>query len=281
MCNEKTHDEEKPVEKEVKFFHDKTQKFLFDYFSPDFLKAFDIEYTFKQTLNTEIIAYGKHTLRMDVLIETEEGILLNIEFQSTSLDKSVLRRFFEYAYFSSLKYEGAIESYVISTKVKKSTTKYLSIAGKFDYPFEVIALKEIDGGSLLDVLEYKMENGIDLENPEIVKLSLIGYTSFDQSFEEIFIRAITILNNVKTLNIVIIKDIKYIMEMQYRRLAKRELEGELKEVFNMGPSILEEGIEIGILKMVEKMLDKGYPIDDISEMSGLSVDEIFSLKNSK
>ncbi|MDO5849531.1 MAG: hypothetical protein Q4P18_08340 [Methanobrevibacter sp.] len=51
----------------------------------------------------------------------------------------------------------------------------------------------------------------------------------------------------------------------------------------MGPSLLEEGIEIGeknyLVKVAKRMLAKEYPIGEISEITQLSKQDILNLKN--
>ena len=41
----------------------------------------------------------------------------------------------------------------------------------------------------------------------------------------------------------------------------------------------EEGVQQGRIDIAHKMLAKGHSVDDIAEMTGLSVDEVCNLQN--
>ena len=264
--------------KEIHQLHDKVLKYLFNIFGQDFLNGLNINYTFKKAISTELIVLGVKSFYLDVLIETEEGILLDIEFQSTKLYEKPLIRFYLYALFATIKYREEIETYIVSKEEKKTYTRTLKLNEKFKYPFKVISLKEVNGEELLDKLENKIKNNQEIGNDEIVQLILVGYSSFNQTIETIFKRAVKILEKIETLNKEVKANIKYIMELLYRRLSGKELEGELKEVFRMGPTLYEEALIEGKKNVAKRMLKNGLSIDDIHTYTALSKNEILELE---
>ena len=264
--------------KEIHQLHDKVLKYLFNIFGQDFLNGLNINYTFKKAISTELIVLGVKSFYLDVLIETEEGILLDIEFQSTKLYEKPLIRFYLYALFATIKYREEIETYIVSKEEKKTYTRTLKLNEKFKYPFKVISLKEVNGEELLDKLENKIKNNQEIGNDEIVQLILVGYSSFNQTIETIFKRAVKILEKIETLNKEVKANIKYIMELLYRRLSGKELEGELKEVFRMGPTLYEEVLIEGKKSVAKRMLKNGLSIADIHTYTALSKNDILELK---
>jgi 1,2-phenylacetyl-CoA epoxidase catalytic subunit len=62
-----------------------------------------------------------------------------------------------------------------------------------------------------------------------------------------------------------------IAQMQYLYELRAELD------YNMH---IEDAIEEGLLRTAQAMLNKGYPIEDIADITKLSVEKINSLKNS-
>jgi predicted transposase/invertase (TIGR01784 family) len=68
------------------------------------------------------------------------------------------------------------------------------------------------------------------------------------------------------------------VEYEARLKELRDLLNNFKGYHRMGREEgIEEGIELGIQKIAKKMLEKGKPISEIAEMTGLTEDEIKSL----
>jgi predicted transposase/invertase (TIGR01784 family) len=65
------------------------------------------------------------------------------------------------------------------------------------------------------------------------------------------------------------------VEYEARLKELRDLLNNFKGYHKMG---IEEGMELGIQKIAKKMLEKGKPISEIAELSGLTEEEIGSLK---
>ncbi|MCF0226934.1 MAG: hypothetical protein HUK28_06505 [Methanobrevibacter sp.] len=86
------------------------------------------------------------------------------------------------------------------------------------------------------------------------------------------------MEKIETLNKEVKANIKYIMELLYRRLSGKELEGELKEVFRMGPTLYEEVLIEGKKSVAKRMLKNGLSIDDIHTYTALSKNEILELE---
>jgi predicted transposase/invertase (TIGR01784 family) len=97
--------------------------------------------------------------------------------------------------------------------------------------------------------------------------------------------------NMLERNAVVAETVAKIMEFSNDEIAQMQYEYELRAELDYNMHIedaLEEGELRGLLKGEQKgkieaaraMLDKGYPIEDIADITKLSVEKINSLKNS-
>ena len=236
---------------------DKLLKYMFYTYGSSFLEVIDVDCKFKAVYPTEIIDVNLKTHIMDILISTEDGRLIDIEFQSSDLNSRVLTRFFNYAHETFKMYEKKVESVIVLNKEIKEDICSFELNKGLEYDFTLSSLKDYNAEERLAEIEDKCEKKEAIDDKNIIKLALIALTNYKCSIEDIIIKSI---NLIKKLDIGEI-DKKYIMliiEVLYRNTAKKELEGELKQMLETNSTLLAQTIESyeGELKQKDKEIEE-------------------------
>ena len=240
-------------------------------------------------LNSELIGrpYKDKNVRVDLIVELEDGTKINVEVNSEVTNKLIKRNL--YYLFRNITKDVMPKS--VSAKINRHIQINLDHGGKHEKPIEKYALYEEDTHKkLTDMIEiiridipyfknkcYNKEEKLDsktrflgifgIENKKDVKELCKG----DKDMEDIYKR-IDKYND----------DLDVIGAYDYKIVEEEIKQEQIKEAMDQG---ITKGIENGKLEekksMVRNLLNKNMDINFISEVTGLSLKEIEKLELEK
>jgi len=313
-------------------FEDRAFKIMAMRFLTPLFNLFELHINVKNILPTELVLYSK-SFNMDFLIETTEGYLINLEFQSTKINVQDMLRFHMYAILAYHKYGKKVYTIVISTSKEREESIIIEHFGLCSlFTIHVLSFNDLELEKALNDINNKIKNNIQLNEDDIVKITLIPFMDDRENIQELLEWSCNILTNIEMEDkedfhsiqaietLLINKFVKDenlknklldVIEMSdnviFERYAKPYfekgiIEGEIKgkkegiiegEIKGKKEGIIEgkkegiiegknEGIDIGKKEkekeFVNRLLDVGYSLDEISFLTGLSIDEINNLK---
>lgn len=268
--------------------HDSAFKFMVELDPQHLLDRFAIPYTFREFLPTENVLSIDSRYSMDCLILTKEGVILNLEFQSTYPKKDKRKVLLIYAILTTAKYEKQTSTYVITILPVKSETHCNKLQSNIYHRVYQKSSLELNGKELLNNINNKIKDNKPLTKKDKQDLILIPYST--QDTEE---TARLILQSMKTTNKIKANSkeekmekgqIKYLLMRLCEKLVKdNEKCKEIRRLAKMGNPIFEEwkqegieegievGMEVGIKKGKEEGMEKG--MEDLADnLKKLGVD---------
>ena len=280
---------------------DKSFKILIDFTMHDFLKGIGIDEEIIVPLPTELMATNCMNRRLDYCGLSRNYEIINVEFQSTVLSEEDEIRIFDYASSLFVKFKLPVKTFIIST-VEDKSRKIEKWHHNDVFTIYIISLKDRDGLKALNSIKSKIRNKFmksDFNEKEL--LFEVGDLTNKARFESDFVK-----DQVKSILLILgnkfIKDKEELknfgdimMESSHLLSFVKRTSGDLiEEGRKEGKSIgigegvegksigIGEGVEIGrkdgIISVAKRMLMKGMDIDVISDATGLSIEEINSLK---
>lgn len=297
---------------------DKSFKILIDFTMHDFLKGIGIDEEIIVPLPTELMTTNCMNRRLDYCGLSRNYEIINVEFQSTVLSEEDEIRIFDYASSLFVKFKLPVKTFIISTvedkcrKIEKwhhndvFTIYVISLKDKdglkaLNRIKSKIKNKETLNGedivSLVSIVFMKSDYSVkellfkvgDCSNKarfesDFVKdqvksiLLILGYKFIEEKeelekFEEI------IMIGSGHLSSILERKREYIREeIKEEFLEKGLKQGELIGLDRGVELGRKQGQEEGIISVVKRMLEKNKSVEDISEATGLSIEEINDLK---
>ena len=261
------------------------------------LKFLDIPYEINRMLISEYTNLGPSISRLDFVGEAEKNektISLIIECQSNLPTDDDIKRFFQYVSSLRIFKNNNVELFILCTKKAPYDKKEFIINDECTYTMRMISLKDFKASEIFKDIEDKLKNKEVIADDDIASLQVIVYTDYDESDFEILLKArklieriaeysdmdineksaIAYLFNVLSANMLDEEESRKFVEETYMLLnpvdryceAKGRKEGKI------------EGRKEGKLETAEKMLKKGFKIEDIVEITGLSEEQILNGK---
>ena len=146
----------------------------------------------------------------------------------------------------------------------------------------VISLKDFKAKDIFKKLENKLKNNEEITDEDIASLQLIVYTDFEESKLEILNKARKLFEDISDrlqLNINEKTAIIYLFDVLSANMLDSsqydEYVEENKMLLNPVERYMKEkGIEEGKLEAARRMLDKGFSLDVVVDVTGLSRDVI-------
>ena len=284
---------------------DKSFKILIDFTMHDFLKGIGIEDEIIVPLPTELMATNCMNRRLDYCGLSRNYEIINVEFQSTVLSEEDEIRIFDYASSLFVKFKLPVKTFIIST-VEDKIRKIEKWHHNDVFTIYIISLKDRDGLKALNSIKSKIRNKETFNGEDIVSLISIVFMKSDFNEKELLFEVGDLTNKarfesdfvkdqVKSILLILgnkfIKDKEELknfgdimMESSHLLSFVKRTSGDLiEEGRKEGKSIgIGEGVELGrkdgIISVAKRMLMRGMDIDVISELTGLSIEEINSLK---
>ena len=238
---------------------DAIMKMGLDYFRDTILKAFGIDYAYKDTGPTELVELSIHNLYMDFTFLTTKNFYIHIEFQTTKNGRKDLRRFNAYEAVVHHQTGRKVITYVIYTGGIKHALCELD-CGIHTYRIRPVYLREKDADKILRKLRKKVRNNIPLTDADFAQLAMSPLMSTSAERKDT-IKAALLLAKQYT-DITAQKTIAMVYTLADKFLTGADLE-DIKEVVAMtriGQMLVDEGMEKGMEKGLEEGLEKGLAL---------------------
>ena len=269
------------------------------------LKFAEIPYNIKRMMISEVTNLGPSISRLDFVGEAEKegnSISLILECQTKLPTDEDIKRFFQYVSSIRIFKDSNVELFILCVEKPTYTKKEFVIKEDCVYTMHVISLKDFKAKDIFKKLENKLKNNQEITDEDIASLQLIVYTDFEESkleilnkarklFEDISDRlqlninektAIIYLFDVLSANMLdssqydeYVEENKMLLNPVERYMKEKGIEEGMEKGMEKGiEEGMEKGIEEGKLEDARRMLDKGFSLDDVVDVTGLSRDVI-------
>ena len=261
------------------------------------LKFVKIPYKLNKMLISEYTNLGPSISRLDFVGEVEkEGkiISLILECQTNLPTEDDIKRFFQY--ISSLRVfkDNHVELYILCTKKAPYSKKDFVIKEDCVYRMHIISLKDFEAEEIFNTIENKLKNNEVITDKDIASLQLIIYTEYDESKLKILNKARKLIEEISESLVFDINEklaIIYLFNVLSANMLDEQEYNQYAEVNTMlinpmerymKKKGIEEGIEEGIQmnkqEIAKNMLDDGFSIEKIVQITGLSKEDIMKAK---
>ena len=257
------------------------------------LKFAEIPYNIKRMMISEVTNLGPSISRLDFVGEAEKegnSISLILECQTKLPTDEDIKRFFQYVSSIRIFKDSNVELFILCVEKPTYTKKEFVIKEDCVYAMYVISLKDFKAKDIFKKLENKLKNNQEITDEDIASLQLIVYTDFEESKLEILNKARKLFEDISDrlqLNINEKTAIIYLFDVLSANMLDSsqydEYVEENKMLINpveryMKEKGIEEGMEKGMEKGIEegkledarRMLDKGFSLDVVVDVTGLS-----------
>ena len=261
------------------------------------LKFAEIPYNIKRMMISEVTNLGPSISRLDFVGEAEKegnSISLILECQTKLPTDEDIKRFFQYVSSIRIFKDSNVELFILCVEKPTYTKKEFVIKEDCVYTMHVISLKDFKAKNIFKKLENKLKNNQEITDEDIASLQLIVYTDFEESKLEILNKARKLFEDISDrlqLNINEKTAIIYLFDVlsanmldssQYdeyveeNKMLLNPVERYMKEkgIEEGMEKGMEKGIEEGKLEDARRMLDKGFSLDVVVDVTGLSRDVI-------
>ena len=249
------------------------------------LKFAEIPYKIKRMMISEVTNLGPSISRLDFVGEAEkEGNLISLilECQTKLPTDEDIKRFFQYVSSIRIFKDSNVELFILCVEKPTYTKKEFVIKEDCVYTMHVISLKDFKAKNIFKKLENKLKNNEEITDEDIASLQLIVYTDFEESKLEILNKARKLFEDISDrlqLNINEKTAIIYLFDVLSANMLDSsqydEYVEENKMLLNPVERYMKEkGIEEGKLEDARRMLDKGFSLDVVVDVTGLSRDVI-------
>ena len=253
------------------------------------LKFAEIPYKIKRMMISEVTNLGPSISRLDFVGEAEKegnSISLILECQTKLPTDEDIKRFFQYVSSIRIFKDSNVELFILCVEKPTYTKKEFVIKEDCVYTMHVISLKDFKAKNIFKKLENKLKNNEEITDEDIASLQLIVYTDFEESKLEILNKARKLFEDISDrlqLNINEKTAIIYLFDVLSANMLDSsqydEYVEENKMLLNpveryMKEKGIEEGVVKGKLEAARRMLDKGFSLDDVVDVTGLSRDVI-------
>ncbi|WP_410319838.1 Rpn family recombination-promoting nuclease/putative transposase [Methanobrevibacter sp.] len=257
------------------------------------LKFAEIPYKIKRMMISEVTNLGPSISRLDFVGEAEKegnSISLILECQTKLPTDEDIKRFFQYVSSIRIFKDSNVELFILCVEKPTYTKKEFVIKEDCVYTMHVISLKDFKAKDIFKKLENKLKNNQEITDEDIASLQLIVYTDFEESKLEILNKARKLFEDISDrlqLNINEKTAIIYLFDVlsanmldssQYdeyveeNKMLLNPVERYMKEkgIEEGMEKGMEKGIEEGKLEDARRMLDKGFSLDVVVDVTGLS-----------
>ena len=259
------------------------------------LKFIRIPFKIKRMIS-ELTSIGPNTHRMDFAGEADvenNDVCVILECQSNLPTEDDIIRFFQYVSSLRVFKNCKVELFILCTEKAPYDKKEFVLKDDCVYTMHMISLKQFRARDIFKSIEYKLKNNEEINDEDIASLQIIVYTDFEESKLDIFLKARKLLEKIAAKSDIDINEKKaiiYLFNVLSANMLDDDEHGKYMEenVMLIDPverycvnKGREEGRDDANRKVAEKMLDSGYPINEIVKISSLSKEDILALaKNS-
>lgn len=299
------------MEREIHDIYDVILKIISMAYGNVFLRYIGLEGEIKKIEKTEIATIAGSKLYLDFLCLLETDIYYNIEFEFPKADNDDIERFFNYNITTQARHQKLTETMVFNftSKIKDENPKMIGKSKSF-HP-KHFYLGDIDFEMEMEKIKSKVKSNIKLTSFDEITLMLMCLSPKCKNKAEKFKNISKILKKKKLFDETKFEVIEAIIRMEIKNLLSKKEQTQIKEGIKMTPQNEElilnainevntkvlyeaeqKGVEKGIEKGIEKGMEKGkieamkeiaksfkekIDIEELSQCTGLSVEEIQKL----
>ena len=254
-------------------YEDMIMKRAMDIFAEEGLKFFGIDKKVKEIGSTEIVVLEAKNMFMDYTFLMEDDTYIHFEFQTTNKGIKDLIRFRAYEALLSLQTGKDVITYVVySGDIREPLSGYES--GINYYRIIPISMANKDGDKIFNDIIDKIKLGEEISKQDIIALTFTPIMSGTLTKGEKILNAIKLVKNID-------KQYRYDVESILYAFASKFLEGkdlekvkeELK-LTELGKSLKNEGKKEKAIETAKIAIKKGMDNETISELTGLSIEDI-------
>lgn len=257
------------------------------------LKFLNSPYKIQNIIISEITDFGPKIHRLDfagIVKKKDEEICLMLECQSKLPTEDDIARFFQYISSLRVLKNRKVELYILCIRDVPYDKKEYVINDDCTYTMHLISLKRFKATQIIKNIEKKIENKEKISEEDIASLQLIAYTTYSQTTYEILEKAYDV---VEKLDIETNEKIAifYILNVLSTNMLNEDDRNRLiggnkmllnpREEYFKNQGIEEgrkEGKKEGKIEIAIKLLNKGMPLKEIIELTGLTEKQIQNAK---
>jgi predicted transposase/invertase (TIGR01784 family) len=250
-------------------------------FADEGLKFFGISQKVKSVGATELVVLEAKNMLMDYTFLMEDDTFIHFEFQTTDKGHIDLRRFRSYEALLSHQTGKHVITYVIYSGDLNKPSDSLQ-TGINLYKIKTMSLATHDGDIVLAQVLEKIEKVIPLQKEEMIALAFTPIMGGKLKKHEKILTAIKATQSIDASYRYDIQSILYAFANKF--LDEKDLE-KVKEELKMtelGKILVDEGIQQGkrsqSIETAKKAIKKGLDNETISELTGLTIQEIEILR---
>lgn len=235
---------------------DAVMKNALNLFAQSAVKFFGIDKKIIVPANTEIKNIEINTNYTDYIFYADDGSYIHFEFQTTNKE-SDLRRFLFYDASFVYKENRKIETIVIYSSDIKDVKSELNM-GSIKYSIKTFYMSSLDGDSIFENIKRKIEQGDNLDDVDILKLTFIPLMSSKIDKAQRAVNCIKAAAQIKS-NENKIQCISMLFAL-LNKFGNDEIKKSIWEVFEMtdiGRMIFEDGIKKGREEGLKEGLKEG------------------------
>ena len=183
-----------------KFQEDMLFKNVNEYDAKIFLEILGKKSNKVKIITQEIRQLDPSTFVPDIILELDDEILL-IELQSIKVGKKYHKRFHVYVALSDYKFDniGKEINLCVFTTAEDSKIIKFKVNKYNDFKYEVISIKDYDAEKIINTMNYKIENNIELTSKELILFALVPIIEKDgivDDYVEYVVNALLDLNDL-------------------------------------------------------------------------------------
>ena len=249
------------MKRKIHYIFDVILKMTMEVYANEFLPFIGENRKIKKILKTEYQTKKGRIMTLDFLCQLEDNTLLNIEFQYTGPNSDDLDRFFDYNILSQTKFDELCETIIILFKTNKSGQKSRKIGKSKSMHPTFFYLGDIDFMKILNSIDDKVENNINLTSHDEISLLLMCLLPKYKNKFEILKNICNLHKKFELFNKERIDTFEAIIGIEIENFIEKDKQNQLMEVLNMSPQskeMMENAINHAIKKSVEREKQQIY-----------------------
>lgn len=258
-------------------YEDMIMKRAMDIFAEEGLKFFGINKKVKEAGSTEIVVLEVKNMFMDYTFLMEDDSYIHFEFQTTNKGINDLRRFRAYEALLSLQTGKDVTTYVVySGDIKQPLDCYET--GINLYKIIPVSMANKDGDKIFSDIIDKIKSGEEISKQDIIALTFTPIMAGVLNKGEKILNAIKLAKNIDKQNRNDIEAILYAFASKFLEGKDLDMVREELKLTELGKSLKDEGKKEKAIETAKIAIKKGMDDETISELTGLSIEDIHLIR---
>ena len=219
-------------------------------------------------MGSEVKGLYSKQFQDDVIYLLDDGTLLNIEFQTSGPEKSTMNMIKYYSAALQYNTNKTVKSLIVCSGMDLSREHIDNLMQSTDFFPKWFLFKQHDADKILSNIYNKIENNIGINSLDCCNLSLILLFGSNRRHFDVISDAFDIVFGINSISF---EQKENITNIQYMFADKFLSKNEREKIG------IKHGKAKATRKIAKNLLDGGYSIEEISKVTGLSIDEINNL----